>query len=392
MTNNNYRTKLFCIVTSLYWFSFYTYAPNLSAYAKSLGASYKMIGLVVGSYGLVQMLLRIPLGIFSDTLNKRKVFIVIGIGFSLVGSLGMWCFHSVKMLIIFRALSGVGAAAWVLFTVLFSSYYEGNDAPKAIGVINSYNFAGQLVAVLIGSIAAQYFGLQAAFLVASVGALIAMILSLGLVEKKEINPKSLKWADLLGVVKDPNLLRVSALAIFNQFLSYATVYGFTPVVASNIGASSFEIGMLVMISTFPRIFSSYISGTYCIKYFGERTTLIGGFLIAAAASVVTPYVNNIYVLYFTQLIAGLGIGLVLPLLMGLSIKDVQVEKRATAMGFFQAVYALGMFLGPLVTGVLSDAVGLVWGFWATGVVGVIGAIAVYFMIRSEAEKAISIRT
>ncbi|MDF2523408.1 MAG: major facilitator superfamily 1, partial [Clostridiales bacterium] len=350
MTNN--RTTLFCIVTSLYWFSFYAYAPNLSAYAKSLGASYKMIGLIVGSYGIVQMFLRIPLGIISDSLNKRKVFIIIGIGLSLVGSLGMWLFHSPEALLFFRALSGAGAATWVLFTVLFSSYYEGIDAPKAIGVITTWNFAGQLVSIIVGAFAAQFYGLESAFLVASIGALAAMILSLGLIEKKESNPKPIKLTELLGVSKDTNLIKVSVLAVFSQFISYASVYGFTPIVAKNIGASSFEIGMLVMFSTLPRVFSSYLSGTFCVKHFGVNTTLIGGFLISAVTCIFTPYITDVYLLYLNLLISGIGIGVILPLLMGLSIKNVQEEKRATAMGFFQAIYSLGMFLGPLVTGVL----------------------------------------
>ena len=46
-----------------------------------------MVGLVVGSYGLIQMLLRIPLGIWSDRIGKRKVFITIGVLLALGSSL-----------------------------------------------------------------------------------------------------------------------------------------------------------------------------------------------------------------------------------------------------------------------------------------------------------------
>lgn len=374
MTKYNYRTGLLCIVTTLYWFSLYTYAPTLSTYASSLGASYKMVGLIVGSYGLTQMLLRIPLGIVSDIINKRKIFIISGIAVSLVSSLGLWLFPSVGMVLAFRALSGVAAATWVTFTVLFSSYYEGEDAPKAIGIINSYNSAGQLIAILAGSIAAHFYGQHATFIVSSIGAVIGLSLSVGLAENRDINRKPMRPLDLLSVARDIKLLIVSVLAIFSQFLSFATVYGFTPIVAKNIGASSFEIGMLAMVSTFPRIIASYISGSFCAKRFGEKTTLVGGFIMTAAACVVIPYIGNLYFLYFSQLIGGFGQGLVLPMLMGLSIKNIQAEKRATAMGFFQAIYSLGMFLGPSLTGVLNDVMGLVWGFWFTGAVGIIGAV------------------
>jgi MFS family permease len=45
-------------------------------------------------------------------------------------------------------------------------------------------------------------------------------------------------------------------------------------------------------------------------------------------------------------------------LMALSIYDTAPAQRATAMGLFQATYALGMLLGPLVSGLLADYFGL----------------------------------
>jgi len=44
--------------------------------------------------------------------------------------------------------------------------------------------------------------------------------------------------------------------------------------------------------------------------------------------------------------------------MGLSIENVDGAHRSTAMGIHQAVYAVGMFTGPWVGGVLADALGI----------------------------------
>ena len=57
--------KLFVLITVIYWFSLYVYMPILTPYVEGLGASLSMVGLVVGSYGFTQMLIRIPLGIYS---------------------------------------------------------------------------------------------------------------------------------------------------------------------------------------------------------------------------------------------------------------------------------------------------------------------------------------
>jgi len=200
MKKSNFRIPLFCVVTSLYWFSMYTYVPNLSTYAESIGASHKMVGLILGSYGFTQMLLRIPLGIFSDRINKRKIFILLGILISLLSALGMGLLKNPIFLLIFRGLTGVAAATWVAFTVLFSSYFPENETPKAIGYINSFNSLGQMVAMLLGGIVAQQLGSQAPFFLALVGGILAFILSLGIVEQK-VDKEPIQISTLLAVGK-----------------------------------------------------------------------------------------------------------------------------------------------------------------------------------------------
>ena len=74
----------------LFWFSVYTYPSFLTTYAtNTLGATKVLAGMIVGSYGLTQMILRIPLGIVSDILKKRKLFVMIGFGLSILASGGL---------------------------------------------------------------------------------------------------------------------------------------------------------------------------------------------------------------------------------------------------------------------------------------------------------------
>jgi len=381
MKKTNYVIPLFCLTTCLYWFSLYTYVPNLSTYAESLGASHKMIGLILGSYGFTQMVLRIPLGVFSDRINKRKVFIIFGIFISIVSALAMGLLKSPLFLLIFRGLTGAAAATWVTFTVLFSNYFPENETSKAMGYINSCNSFGQMSAMLLGGIAAQQFGSQAPFFLAFIVGSLGLILSFGIAEQK-IDREPLKLSALLAVGKDRNLLSVSGLAILLQLITFSTVFGFTPIAAEKIGANDFQLGLLSTLSTLPVIFSSAMSGSIFAKKFGERNTLIGGFLINAAACVAIPFIKHLSLLYLSQIIGGFGRGLALSLLMGLSIKSVQVEKRATAMGFFQAIYSLGMTIGPVLVGFLSDTVGLNWGFWTVGLLGIIGAVLVNPLLKS----------
>jgi MFS family permease len=69
--------------------------------------------------------------------------------------------------------------------------------------------------------------------------------------------------------------------------------------------------------------------------------------------------------------------------MGMSIQTVSQEKRATAMGFFQAIYSLGMFGGPIIAGIISDVSGLTGGFVSTGVIGLLGSWCALKLLPQE---------
>lgn len=388
MKNKN-RIFLFCIVTGLFWFSLYTYVPTLPTYAKSLGASYKLVGLIIGSYGFTQMLLRIPLGILSDRLNMRRIFITLGVILCFISSFGMWSFQNPLLLLAFRAVSGAAAAAWVPVTVLFSSYFKSEEAPKAIGFISSVTSTGQVAAIFFGGLAAEKLNSRAPFLLAFVGAVIAIILSFSLKENKSVHREPIKLSALFAVAKSPGLLLFSILAIFTQYMTFATMYGFTPVAAKQLGATDFQLGLLTMLSTMPGIFGALLSGTFFSRHPGEKNTLVYGFLMSTAACVTIPFIKSLPLLYITQMLGGFALGTVFPLLMGMCIRNVQEHTRASAMGFFQAIYGIGMFMGPTVVGILSDIAGLAWGFWTTGMVGLVAMfITLRFVGREDGRTAV----
>ncbi len=374
LERKNNRIFLFCIITSLYWFSLYSYVPTFPTYTAGLGASYRMVGLVLGSYGFAQMVLRIPLGIVSDRLNRRKIFIFAGIAFSLISSLMLLVFKNIYIVLAARFMAGVAASSWVVFTVLFSSYFGSGEAPKAIGYINSFNSGGQMAAIFLGGAAAQFLGEQYPFLIGALVAFAALMLSLGIIENRDVKRKPATFNELLSVAANPAFLIICLLAVLSQFVTFATVYGFTPVAAEKIGANDFELGLLTGISTLPGIFASAMSGALFARKFGERSTIVGGFALSMITTVCIPFIGKLWVLYLTQFLGGFGRGLVFPLLMGLSIKNVEDSKRATAMGFFQAIYSIGMFLGPVLVGQLNQMVGLEWGFWCTGAVAFAGML------------------
>ncbi len=391
MADNDYRIVRFGLVTCIYWFSLYTYIPTFSPYLESLGVSHKMIGIILGSYGFVQMLLRIPLGIYSDRINKRKIFVVFGVLLATLSAFGLWLFDNMYLILLSRSLAGAAAACWVSYTVLFSSYYQRENTSKSIGLINAFNKIGQVSAMLLGGLVAQYLGKGTPFLLAVVVGLIGLFLSKGIVEKNNVNKKTLSIKELFMVSKNVNLLVVSFLAILIQLITFATIFGFIPLAASNIGASEFQLSVLVTLSNVLAIIASILSGTFFGKHFGEKNSITGGFALIALSTIVVPYINSVGLLIFTQMFGGFGRGLVYALLMSLSIKKIANNKRATAMGFFQAIYGIGIFMGPVIVGLISDLFDLRFGFWFAGLIGITGALITMIVLKENMMKVIKNR-
>jgi predicted MFS family arabinose efflux permease len=271
---------------------------------------------------------------------------------------------------------------WVVYAVLFSSYFKPSDAPRAMGFLLSVTTLGQVAATFTGGIVSETFSDKHTFLLAAAAGIIGFLLSLMIKkEEKDIIKEPVKLKNLLSVGKDRMLMLVSGLAILSQFLTFATIYGFTPVAASKLGASSYELGLLVTISALPGVISGALSGSFFGKRFGERNVIAVGFMMTAGSVLLIPFIDSLTVLFLTQIIGGFSKGMVFPLLMGMGIKNIPNDKRATAMGFYQAIYGLGMFLGPVVVGVMTDAVSLGTGFVITASLGFLAAVIAFMSLK-----------
>jgi predicted MFS family arabinose efflux permease len=369
----------------------YTYVPVLTSYIESLGASHKMAGTIIGSYGFVQMILRIPLGILSDRMHKKKIFITIGLFFAALSGLGLLLSNNLSLILIFRALTGVAAATWVDFTILFSSYYKKEETTKAMGTISFFNSLGQMTAMYMGGILADKVGYTSTFALGTVVGVVGIVLSFFLIENHEKGAQKITLKGLTEVITDKNLIYISLIAVLSQLLTFATTYGFTPVFADiNLHISKYQIGILTLFSSLPTAIASIVGGRYYVRKYGEKKVIICGFILVGIFTAVIPFVKYFWLLILTQMFVGFGRGLSFTMLLGLSIKDMPSNKRSTAMGFFQSIYGLGMFLGPVIMGLIGDFISLNQGFIILGIIGLFTGLLSYLCIK-ESSVVINIK-
>lgn len=381
---------VFIVVTLLYWTSLYVYVPILSPYLESLGASFSFAGIVLGSYGFTQIVINLPLGIASDRMRMRRPYILLGM---LTAALSCFCFaltDHIGWTLVARVISGISSSTWVIFTVLYAGYFAKGQVTRAMGLISLISVIGQLIGMGASGFLAERWGWNATFWVGGIIGLIGLLLVLAIKDPpNSVEHIPIRVKDIASVMVEPTLLKVSALSIMAHSVLFITIFGFTPSQAISLGASKGELTLLVMAFMIPLAASAYSTGRFLAQRFGSSNIVLTGFILSALCTVAIPLMPSYGWLVFTQAFNGLSQGLYLPLLLGLAIQNINQEKRATAMGFYQAAYAIGMFAGPFLAGLINDVAGLQGGFYFGGVTGFIAAGLTLYWSRREARGDLS---
>ncbi|CAM4380415.1 MFS transporter [Paenibacillus tarimensis] len=367
----------FWIVTLLYWITLYVYMPILTPYLEFRGLSMQLIGLVLGSYGFTQILVRLPLGIWSDRLRRRKPFIMLGM---LTGAASCFLFiipGSAVWPLAGRVMAGICASTWVAFTVLYAGYFRSQDATKAMGTISFMTVSGQLAGMAVSGYLAELYGWEAPF-AAGIGIGLAGLAAAFAIKEPSngINSRRpITLGEMRGVVREGILLRVSILSILAHCVLFITMFGFTPLKATtDLGASKADLTLIVAAFMIPHAFTSLVSTKWFAPRYGSWSILAAGFLLSGLFTAAVAWSPSLPVLMATQAFNGFAQGLHLPILLGMAIQDVTQSKRATAMGFYQAMYAAGMFAGPFLAGWLNGLAGIDSGFYFGAAAAAAGAV------------------
>ncbi|MBO4886120.1 MAG: MFS transporter, partial [Clostridia bacterium] len=305
MPGEKKNERLMLMAVFLFWFSVYTYPSFLTTYAvNGLGATKVMAGMIVGSYGLTQMLLRIPLGILSDVLKKRKPFVMLGFGLSILASAGLSAVAVAAGLenvpqglafaaLIFRGISGMTAATWVNFSVLYSASCQGDQVAAAMSRIVVPQCGSQIVAMLLGAQLAGHLGELYAFLLATAAGIAGLIVMAGVREQPPTGePMTLRG--FAAVAGNRQLIAGTILATIYQLVVWATVQGFVQNWARDvIGLTTSQLGYLSVANLLPNTVLSRFSGTVFSRRFGRRVVLTAGFAFLALACCLYPATNSL---------------------------------------------------------------------------------------------------
>ena len=347
---------LYMLAAFLYWMSLYFYVPTLGVYAKTRTNDVALIGVFLSMYGLWQAILRLPVGIAADWLGWRKPFIISGF---LLAALGAWLMAtsgSITGLVNGRAVTGLAAATWVPLVVVFSGLFPPEEAVRATTLLTLANSAGRLLASSFNGSLNELGGYPLAFYVSMGVAALAILLVLPIREPRR-PPQKPALQGLGRLFTTRSVMLPSALNLVAQYATWATTFGFIPILAQKLGASDVTQSILVSLNI-AIITAGNLVTTAILKRINARQLVYLSFLFLAGGIAAAALASSLTLVFVAAIGIGLANGIGYPVLMGLSIEKVPDTERSTAMGMYQAIYAIGMFAGPWLSGILAKAIGL----------------------------------
>jgi MFS family permease len=186
--------------------------PIFAIYGEQLvGFSPVWIGLAIGAYGLTQAMLQIPMGILSDKFGRKPV-ILSGLVVFFIGSVVAAMSDTIYGVVFGRALQGTGAIASAILA-LAADITREEQRPKVMATIGMFIGLSFTVAMVVGPIVAQYFGLSGLFWLTAVLTVFAMLMIQFMVPYT-VNkaPKGDNIAlpnQLSKLIRDPQLTRLN---------------------------------------------------------------------------------------------------------------------------------------------------------------------------------------
>ena len=180
MTSHPHRWRILAVVATAFFMTILDIAivnVALPSIARSLNFSRENLQWVITAYSIAFGGFLLLAGRAADLLGRRRVFVV-GVVVFTVASLVCGLAQSEGMLIVARAVQGLGAAIITpaALSIVMTSFEEGAERNKALGIWGALGGSGAAVGVLAGGVLTKYLGWEWIFFVnVPVGALVLVL-------------------------------------------------------------------------------------------------------------------------------------------------------------------------------------------------------------------------
>lgn len=305
---------------------------------------------IAAGYGLMSLIVRLPMFIASDIFRRRKIFVQISL-FLLIVTSFLVAFNGSYTTLYLSSLSlGVSATMLALFNVMFSETFSKEKAALSVSILSVAPLLAEFIAAPIQYIFTinEYKHFNYMWIVSGILAVATFILTFMMKDYRPVN-SGFSFDKVKVVLKHGSFIYVCIMALLLSFVKFATsganmiAYGKT-----SLGMSPLMLAYMDAVFAIPQLIAGVLVGVYFTRKWGLQKTLLFMFGSALAFYIIALYVNNPYIIYFSYILNGLGYGGAYNVLISLAMQYFDREYRNVSMGIYQAFFALGIFYGDYV--------------------------------------------
>jgi len=370
--------------------------PLLPFYAEKLGASPAVVGMLVSTYALCQLIAGPILGRMSDHMGRRPLLLVSQVG-TFIGFMILAYANMLWLVFLSRIIDGITAGNLSLAQAYISDVTKPEDRAKSFALIGIAFGMGFLIGPAISGFLAQYSYQYPIFAAAALSA--TSILSTFFLLPSNIpvaadTPRKftvLDWGNYVRFFREPSLG-----PLLWQFLAFALTFSlfmtgfplfaerrFTwnghPFGAKEVGYVYAYLGFLGV------ILQGGLMGRL-VKAFGEITLVRAGFFVAMAGLAALAFTSQIPVLLVVAAAASLGTGVNRPALTSLITQRADRSEQGVVLGLTQSLNSFSAICAPTIAGFLIDhSLLIVWGLLAAAISGT----ALFFKDRQPVAQSSS---
>lgn len=305
---------------------------------------------IAAGYGLMSLIVRLPMFIASDIFRRRKIFVQISL-FLLIVTSFLVAFNGSYTTLYLSSLSlGVSATMLALFNVMFSETFSREKAALSVSILSVAPLLAEFIAAPIQYIFTinEYKHFNYMWIVSGILAVATFILTFMMKDYRPVN-SGFSFDKVKVVLKHGSFIYVCIMALLLSFVKFATsganmiAYGKT-----SLGMSPLMLAYMDAVFAIPQLIAGVLVGVYFTRKWGLQKTLLFMFGCALVFYIIALYVNNPYIIYFSYILNGLGYGGAYNVLISLAMQYFDREYRNVSMGIYQAFFALGIFYGDYV--------------------------------------------
>jgi MFS family permease len=336
-------------------------SPLLPLFARHLGASPEIVGLVVAASTITGIAVKMPAGALSDVFGRRAllvsgaaVFAFVPFGYLAVGSLG-WL----------AALRFVHGNATAIFgpvaSATVSDLAPNDRRGRWLGVYSAAQGAAQAAGALVAGSLMANGDFNRAFIVSGVIGAGALALAWRQPPRVDLVVVGESWwrrthTGLSEILRDRRIVMISGMHAA-LLLTSGSLAAFLPLFAAEtLGLSTIEIGWIFAGQTASTLVARPVCGAASDRW-GRRVAIIWGLAACSVAFALVAIASDFTTLALSVVFYGAALA-VATSATGALVTDLSRQARyGAAHGVFGTIYDIGDAAGPIVAGLLVAAIG-----------------------------------